>query len=227
MSTTVSQRDMQSLMRLFDKVERVTKKEASGLIRQASIFAGESAAKLMPPGKTSKISKLPAKYRFRQLVRLPDNEGIFYEDRDKPGVIFQVPDVISRKNVQRNNLRRVTKGIKVWSKARGTWVYWPYEGNRRDTSDPRFKIPNAGAAKAGFLQAVKRLDSKAKDMGGLDAQVLGRADVTRYSITIVNLVEYSAKIGHDVPQQAILKTIARMKAIWQPKVDKAIQRLDK
>ena len=223
----VTQQSINALNNLFDDVEKFTKKEVSGLVRQASIFAGQSAAKLMPPGKTSNISKLPAKYRFRSLERIPEDEGIYYEDRDRQGVIFKVPNVISRDNVRRNNLRRITKGIKVWDKSRGTWSYWPYEGNKRDKSDKRFRIPNAGAAKVGFLQAVRRLDAKAKDMGGLDKQVLGRADVTRYTIIIVNLVDYAAKIGGGVPQQALAKTNARMRAIWQPKIDRAIERRDR
>jgi len=218
-------RDVAKIAKTIDRVGRVLKKDAGGLLKQTAIFAIQSATIATPPGVMSKVSKLPKKFRFRPLVRIPDDFGFFYATES--GTIFKTKSIISRSSARRRNLKRVFKGIKAFNRSQKSWSYIPYPGGKRDESYKRFKIPFAGAAKVGWLSALKRLDNKPIDVGQdnyRSGKAYSRVTVRRDLVEIINVVSYVSKIAPQSAAIGLNKDAKRLEHSWIPKIEKRIER---
>jgi hypothetical protein len=216
-------KDIAKFTKTLDKIARVMDKDKDGLIKQTAIFAIQSAVKLTEPGTTSKVSKLPKKFKFRPLVTIPENFGFFYTD--DAGRIFKTREKLRRNQLKDGKLRRVTKGIKTWNKKRKSFLYIPYAGAKRDESDRRFKIPFAGAAKVGWLKSLKMLDRKPVDLGDNKGNKRYNRVINRPGLLeIVNLVSYASKTSPGADRKALAKATSRLEKIWLPKVDRRISR---
>lgn len=209
----VSQSDLERLAQLFRQVESTVHRETPALIRQSIIFALQSATKATKPGTRSKLSTLEKKYRFRPLVPLSGN---FYHD-PATGNVFDAGRQLSRGEVAKRGLKKVTKGIKIWDRKANRFIVRPYAGTKVDTSDPLFKIPNAGAAKAGWLMAYRRLSGKAADLGGIRAN-LAAVKISSVMAEVVNKVRYVSTISPDSAAAGVAAARARMEKIYIPKI---------
>ena len=195
------------------------------LIKQTGVFAVQSAVKLTEPGNGSNLSKLPVKHRFRPLVRIPEGHGYYYT-RDG-STIFKVDKPINTRLKRNQGVKRVTKGIKNWSKKQRRFTYIPYIGTKRDTSDPRFKIPFAGAAKAGWLKALPKLgNAKSIDIGNnkRGGKRYSKVRKSRGFLEIHNMVSYVSKTSPNAARGAVRKASNRMRKIWIPKVERRVAR---
>ena len=215
--------DVLRLNKLLDNVERVLKKDSDGLVLQTAVFALTSATKVTKPGDKSKISRMPKKFRFRPLVKMPDSAGFYYVTMD--GTIFKNDSQISRKSMNRRKLKRVTKGIKVFNKKQRGFTYIPWIGTK-DESDKKFKIPFAGAAKAGFLNGLKRLDKKPVDLAETGRSRKRYTRVTRRHgfVEIINLVAYAAKTSPGADRVGLHKATNRLEKTWIPRIERRIER---
>ena len=216
-------RDVRKLENTLSRISRIMKKDADQLIKQTGIFAIQSAVKLTKPGVTSKVSKLPKKFKFRPLARIPDSFGYYYTDGTDR--IFKTKRPLTRKEIRDGKLKRVTKGIKLWNKKRKGFTYVPYIGTKRDESDPRFKIPYAGAAKVGWLKSYQKLSRKSVDVGkNKGGKRYNRITVRPGLLEVVNLVSYASKTSPLAARDGLRKATSRLEKTWLPRVDKRIER---
>ena len=216
-------KDIRKLTGTLNRISRVLKKDADELIKQTGIFAIQSAVKLTKPGVTSKVSKLPKKFKFRPLAKIPDSFGFYYTDGTER--IFKTKRKLTRKEIKDGTLKRVTKGIKIWNKKRKGFTYTPYIGTKRDESDPRFKIPYAGAAKVGWLKSYKQLSRKPVDIGkNRGGKRWNRITVRPGLLEVVNLVSYASKTSPHAAREGLRKATSRLEKTWLPRVDRRIER---
>lgn len=214
-------RDIARIGKTLDNVERVLKKDVSHIIRQTAIFAIQSATKATEPGKQSKVSKLPKKFKFRALVKIPDSAGYYYQTED--GKIFKAKGKIRTSG---KTIKRVTKGIKAWSKKQKKFIYIPYAGTKRDESDKRFKIPFYGAAKAGWLLSYKKLSKKSIDIADnrQGRKKYNRVKVRSDLVEVTNLVSYASKTSPNAARIGLSKASNRLEKSWMPKVERKLER---
>jgi hypothetical protein len=199
-------------------IEKATGRSMRKLNRQGMVYVLQSAAKATKPGLTSKVSKLPLKYKFRPLVSAKSvnlhawvmPSGKIWHNRDSDaarryfyvrpsGAIFSTPSSLNKSRRGNANrvkpLKKVSKAIKKWSKKKHDWTYLPYAGTKRDLSDKRFRIPHAGAAKGGWLYSLPKLGRYA-DLGGLHGKMrplsvmTEKNSFTEQSIQVINNIDY-------------------------------------
>ena len=216
-------RDIKKISDILEHTSKVLNKDKEKLIKQAGIFAVQSAVKLTEPGRTAKVSKLPKKFKFRPLVRIPDNFGFYYTSGN--GKIFKKKTALTRSELRKGGIKRVYKGIKMWSNRRKGFTYVPYLGTKRDESDKRFKIPYAGAAKVGWLKSYQQLSKKSVDVGQNKAgKRYSRVTRSPGLLEIVNLVSYASKTSPEAARIGVRKARKRMEKIWLPRASKRIER---
>lgn len=231
----VSQRDANRLYRLFADVERHTNKEVSDLIRQTFVFATQSATHATKPrkgrNKAGNINGggLRKKDMKRPLVNIPDSMGHWYyqEGKYKP---FEVKRKLTRAEVKKKGLKRVTKAVKIWSKKENGWKYLPFPGTKA-TNNRIFDIPHAGLAKAGWWRGLSKHSGKNRVRNDLNfvkrnssIPGINRFKVTPYSMTVWNNVKYAPKSSPGAALYGLNKAKNRMVKLYQPKVEQSIQR---
>ena len=215
-------KDIRKLNRTLDRVVNVLDKDKNELIKQAAIFALQSATKSTAPGVSSKVSKMPKKFRFRPLVKIPPSFGHYYTKDGQ--TIFKTKEPINLRKAENKGIKAL-KGIKIWSKKKKGFDYIPYIATKRDESDSRFKIPGAGAAKTGWLKSYKRLSGKPVDIGtNKGGKQFSRIYKRDGLIEITNLVKYASKTSPNAAREGIKKASSRMEKVWLPKVDRRIER---
>ena len=215
--TAALDRDIRKLSKTFDRMSIVLGRDRESLIKQTAIFAVQSAVKATGPGKSGKVSKLPKKFKFRPLVKIPETSGYFYtQDGENIFRTSQPINVKAKRNKDRG-IKRITKGIKMWNKKTKGFTYLPYIGAKRDESDRRFKIPFAGSAKVGWLKSLNKLDKKPVDIGEnkRSSKRFGRVTRRPGLIEIVNLVSYAAKISPQSARIGLAKASRRLDKIMQ------------
>jgi len=220
-----TQRDLNRINRLLTNVSTVLKKDISGIIKQAAVFTIESTAKATGPGD-KRPSKMPKKFRFRKFEKIPESFGYFYKRED--GNIFRTNTRIMPARARREGLKRITKGIKAWSKKNKAFTYIPFDGTKGQAESSRKgKIPYAGAAKSGWLNSLKNLDSK-KKVDPKDIQrsnkKYSRVRTTSTSIEITNLVSYAGKLWPQAPKVGLAKATNRLEKTYLPRIGRRIER---
>jgi hypothetical protein len=215
-------KDIRKLGNTLDRVSRIMGKDVNELIKQTAIFSLQSATKATKPGSTSKVSKLPKKFRFRPLVKIPASFG-FYYSRDGE-TVFKTKEKLNLRKAENAGIKAL-KGIKFWNKKTKSFGYMPYIGEKRDESDKRFKIPGAGAAKVGWLKALKKLNKKAIDVGtNRGGKPFNRVFIRQGLIDITNLVKYASKTSPNAARVGLAKGARRLEKSWLPKVERRIER---
>jgi hypothetical protein len=234
---TINTNDMQKLSSAMLHVEKATGKSMYGINEQAMHFALQSAAKATPPGTRSSY-QLAKKHAFRPLVSLknvgymayllPDGKryrinyrkGRTYIYQAENGKIFSTPSPIRNKGVTRiKPAKRLTKGIKAWDKKQNKWEYIPYDGTKRDESDKRFRIPGAGGAKRGWLNAMSSKGHVSKSSGRLHI-ITGKHTLTEDYISVTDKVEYAYKIAPRSVEIGIQKAKGRLIGTYKKKLEK-------
>ena len=213
------------LMTVLEKMRKELNKKSKNLIQQASIKAIISASKATEPGDKTKVSELQQKYKFRPIETI---KGVGYswykkEDEGAKPYFFKTKAKITvtgkKAKNRKSKIKKITRGIKYWSKKSKRFDYLPYEGSGKfDKSDKRSKIHFAGAAKAGWL---RNLPPKKKKPDGLKAKRPIHKRIERFTdvdqfISMENLVDYvsktsanSAKIGIDSATSQMIKDYER------------------
>ena len=217
----VNPSDVRKLTRMMERIAANTRKELPDLTKQSMIFALQSATKATEPGTSGKASKLPQKYKFRRLVKQPS--GSFYYINIKTGFIFDAKQ--KPKRAKQRGLRRA-KSIEIWSKKKGGFDYLPTAESKRNKSKKIFKVPHAGAGKAGWTSALKLL-GKPGDTGE-EKKDLSRLAVaknaTAISMEVTNLVDYVAITSPESARKGLAAATKRIEKIYLPKLEKKIER---
>lgn len=217
-------RDVKNLEKILNQTVTVLKKDMPKIIRQASIFALQSAIAATPPGRTTRIKTLAQKYRFRPLVDMPESAGFWYAT--PTGARFKVPRQLSKGEVKKRGLVWIKKGIKYWDHKAKQWAYRPWIGGR-DLSKKVWKIPFAGAAKAGWIAGYRKLNGpKPTDMGDNSETRKPYTVVTQTPTmtSIENLVKYLAKVAPQSAAAGIHAAEAKMRHTYMPAVERRIER---
>jgi len=228
MPTTIdpeTKRDIARITGLLSNVEKVLKKDLSGILKQTAVFAIESTAKATGPGD-KRPSKMPKKFRFRKFEKIPESFGYFYKRAD--GNIFRTSSRIMPSRAKREGLTRVTKGIKAWSKKNKAFTYIPFDGTKGEAESSRKgKIPYAGAAKSGWLNSLKKLDGK-KKVDPKDIQrsnkKYSRVRITSTLVEITNLVSYAGKMWPQAPKVGLAKAANKLEKIYLKRIERRIER---
>jgi len=219
-------RDADRIFRAINRTAKVLKMDVDLLAKITAIYAIQSATKATEPGSKGTVKGMAKKYRFRPLVDIPKGEGVYYLTDD--GSIFKSPKALSSGVVRKRSLKRIKKGIKAWSNKQKKFTYIPYPQGKKNESDPRFKIPFAGAAKAGWLSAYRRLDSKRQvDLGNDNKQSgkrYSRVVVSPGRIQIENLVRYAGKTSPAAARIGLSKAASKLENVWIPRAERRIER---
>jgi hypothetical protein len=159
--------DYKDTERLLDLAQKQSCRSMESLVKKLIYYAGESAVKLIPPGKTN-LRNLPPKYKIRKEV----------------------------------------KGyVRAWNKKlnRFTWL--------KATPQSR-KIPGAGAAKAGFVHALRDIGNSQPENEKYTAKLgygrLAGSPFSGYMGMLVDNTYYAAKIGSGVPAKALAMAEKRL-----------------
>jgi len=225
----VDPRDIRKLSLILNEIAAVTGKALPPLVRQAARFAVVSAAKATKPGtKAGKAKSLLREHRVRKFERIPPAFGYWYRYTGKNGKVqtFRSDSKLSiakQKKKGKKDIRRLNKGVKLWSKKHNKWDYSPAEnGEKIGAGDKRRRIPYAGAAKAGWRKALRKLGNI---QGGTGAD-LGMAEkgaeithtvVREMDISISNLVSYVSKTAPMSARIGIQKATNRVKGTYLAK----------
>ena len=238
----IDQADQDRLQQLLTRIGKETKQDIAGVLKQAAIWSLQSAAKATEPGKSA-FKSIPAKYKFRPLVTTQEYEGgRFWYLRKKSGKLFSVHRPLKRGKEMKGVKR--AKAIKVWSKKKNAFVMRPTHHTKRDKTDKAFRIPYAGAAKAGWQKALAAFGEVTKvDENRLSGYYYDRKTGqskkrkskkpyykkagTTYDFYIQNLVKYTAKTSPFSAKVAMLKTIRRLEGYWLKRLDGKLQKRSK
>lgn len=226
-------RDIRELNQLFKHVELLGINAVEKLIDQTIIHAAASAANATKPRKgrdqrgNLRSGKLRKKDKMRPLVKMPESMGHWYISKDaKRNRPFKLPKQLSRKELTQKNLRRVTKGIKVYNRKGGGWTYIPYDGKPND-NDKRFRIPYAGLAKEAWARGFKKLGGKGSiptlRRNRKAGKVYSSKRKTLYA-ELINKVSYVSKSSPAAARYGINRAKNKMRHIYAPKIEKKLQR---
>ena len=203
--------------RLLDFVARDTTLQLKGVMMQATVFAVQSATKATHPGKAGEVNKMAKKYHFRPLEPMPDKMGVWFLPKGSETPVQSKSGKITRKDG-----KKVPKGIKFWNKKTNAWDWMPYAG-KRTLSDKRFRIPFAGAAKAGWLAALKKLGKTVADIGKNKTKYT-RVQITKDFIQVWNNIKYIAITSPASAREGIAKAGKRLEKVLLPKLSRDIRK---
>ena len=112
--------EIDKLKTVLDRISGELKKSSVDILRQAMIFAIQSAAKATAPGKTSLPSKLADKFKYRPIEKY---KGPPLYVNEKTGYMFEANEGPKSKKV-----RKITRAWKYWDKGKGSFATKPYTG---------------------------------------------------------------------------------------------------
>jgi hypothetical protein len=217
-TVTVDRGSLADLERSLGFLAAKTRRSMKSLVKQASIMAITSAAKATKPGKGTKVSKMADKYKFRKLETMPSDENWYeYETQAGETKVFRADQRLRK----RKGLRRFKKGVRVWHKRTKQWVFRPWKGPRVK-SNKLFRIPHFGAAKAGWLQALRKFGRVGRS-GGFTTRLsrvqmsMNKADP---SVAITNLVKYVILTSPMSGRRGVQAAAARMRNIARKEIIK-------
>lgn len=212
--------EIENLANVIKIIERDLGKSSASILRQAMIFAVQSAAKATEPGRAGTPAKLPDKYKYRPITKYQPETPLYIND--DTGFTFE-----SAKRPKGRNVRKITRAWEFWNKAKGKMDAKPYKGTGKAKYDKenRFsKIPHAGAAKAGWLKALNRLP---KAPGYSDAGAsTGKAQPIvqeihsgeMHQILVDNIVRYIGKTSPNAANAGMANATNRMIGSYKKKI---------
>lgn len=231
---TVNKADIERLRTTLQSIVANTRKKMPDLLKQAFVFAVQSATKATHPGTASRPSKLAKRYRIRPIIKGLTQFGGFYFyryiDRSGNPQAFRSDRLITRTVTKSGKPRKsgllqlVTTGVKYWSKRIHGWDAMPITGAARSIATERkLRIPHYGAAKAGFILMLRALGKPAETDGenGRLATVLKNFGDTAW-IKGTNEVSYAVKTSPQAASEGIRKAANRMDAIWLKQLGKDV-----
>lgn len=227
----VNQDDVKRLNKLLNTIADNTNRSMGSLVKQSAITALQSAAVATQPGTSASTKNLAQKFKYRPIVGMKSMHSIgqyFYKSIDT-GKTFTSDNFISEPTLIKKHLRIVKYAFKAWSKKAKKWTFIPYFGTKSSGYDPEAKggkIPSYGAAKVGWLKAL-RFFGKPENT---DNNVKGRVSSVNMNLTgknpfasIKNLVDYVSKIAPESARIGIQKATNRLEHVLLPKLSKEIQ----
>lgn len=225
----IDKRNLTDINRTIARVVNETSKGTSQMIKQASIWALQSASKATPPGAGLNVKRLAQRFRFRPIERIPESEGYWYAWAKKgakgvDGRFFRSTKKLSS-GVKSGRLIKIKYGIKYWSKRRNRWSYVPYwngsssRPRKYDKNVKRGRIPSAAAAKYGWLRSLGQLSKKSVSKGNVwHADQAANLLLRKYSMVATNRVSYVRKVAPHSASIALTKTAKRLRGFWLPKL---------
>lgn len=220
----IDKRDLALLNRRLDNVVNVLGKDRNVMIKKIAEWALVSAVKVTEPGNGGMTAKLAKKFRIRPLKPIPATFGYYYKNKDT-GNIFKSETPI---RVKRNgNIKAIKKGVKYWNAKRKAFSYIPYDGNKANAAEKVFKIPYAGAGKAGWKSAYKNLVKKRVNLGDENrrqSKPFSRVIKRPGAIEITNLVSYVAKISPQAARVGLRKASNRFEGQYKKQIERRIER---
>lgn len=242
----LTQQSMNRLNQSLDEISTAINKDMAGLVKQSSVHFVRSVITKTGPSKSS-ISRMAQKYKYRPVVKaaeakinayqLPNGrtyniplgqKGFFYQ-RDG-GKIFSTPRPISRaKRRGYSRVKEVKKfpsAIKYWNKKKSAWDYIPtMKKGKWDKSDKRAKIPNAGAAKAGWLGVLKQMGqpAEAHGIGTRHSRYSFRSSGSTSGAELVNKIDYAGKKWPFAVPEALKSTDNHIRGIYKNRINKKIR----
>jgi hypothetical protein len=227
----VDQASLAKLNATLGELVNKTKRNMAGAVRQAMILALRSASRATRPGTSMKPSQLPDQYRYRNMGPWPDSIGYWYYHTVKrlsANVLDWHVQTIKLTQHAKSRPDFVQAGRAIWkwnTRKNNERVPIPYWGAKFDKTDRRFRIPHAGAAKAGWILAIGKLGA----LDGTDATYNGQRDTNRVQVVqrpdaarirVDNLVKYVAKTSPQSATVGIRSAEAQMRHILQKEIDK-------
>jgi hypothetical protein len=211
--------EIDKLKTVLDRISGELKKSSVDILRQAMIFAIQSAAKATAPGKTSLPSKLADKFRYRPIEKY---KGPPLYVNEKTGYMFAANTEPKSKKV-----RKITRAWKYWDKGNGAFAMKPYTGTAEKKYDKEKKfgrIPYAGAAKAGWLKALNRLpqapgysDAGAETGTAMPIVIESRSD-DQHGISVENVIRYIGKTSPNAANTGLHSATNRMIGAYKKKI---------
>jgi hypothetical protein len=136
----------------------------------------------LTPPSKSSIKRLPRKYKIRPVVTLGKGKDKY-------------------------------KAVKYWNKKANRFDYFPIAKNETaDATAAIRQIPAAGAAKAGWLFALRAIGRMENDSAPIKMRTLGTGRLEPHKGVLNNLVSYADKIGPSVATEAANKAWRRFLA---------------
>jgi hypothetical protein len=214
-TATVNEMDVSRIDSLLKRILMATTKATPDLLTQAFVFAVQSATKATKPGPSGRVSTMAKPFKVRPIESLPAQAGHWYLWTKKDGSkrMIQIPREIRNSK----NLSPVVRGIKRWDKKANSWAWWPTMQKGKYASGKAGKIPNYGAAKAGFLHMLGKL-GRPQDTGELRsslATVSRRLSGLDQGITGVNEVSYASITSPDAAQIGLDKAASRLEHTYR------------
>lgn len=232
-----AQIDPADIERLRKTIERGAKELNAmtvDLIRQAAIFAIQSAARETGPGNSSTVKKMAAQYKYRKIIPYTGSD-FRYQYRTQGGKegVIRLSRQISRATAAKKGLRQLKKNIEIWDRKLRVTRMVPYTGTasgKYDKTSRVGRIPHYGAAKIGWLKALGRLPgSKPQREDGEEWIPSPKIETVKtkdiYELTIENLVKYVSIISPNAAAVAMRKTANRMEKIIEIKIKAAEKRM--
>jgi hypothetical protein len=214
----VNEQEFSAAIRL---VQKRTGKAMAGLVKQATIFAAQSASKATPPGNGDNYKRISKKYKVRPVVDMPQPWNGLYRYQGEDGKMTFRSAATSNKK-----LKLVKYAIQAWSKKDGTWNYLPFLSRADAKASKLIKIPNVAAAKIGWFRALGDLDGKPKDYGTIrHPRGLGSGNMRTTSMgasaEAVNRVKYLGKIAPSSALIGLQKGMARFRGTYKKVLQEA------
>ncbi|NLE06825.1 MAG: hypothetical protein GX638_18765 [Crenarchaeota archaeon] len=211
--------EIDKLKTVLDRISGELKKSSVDILRQAMIFAIQSAAKHTKPGLETP-SKLQDKYKYRPIVDYHSKVPLYINDSS--GYVFSTKEKVKSKNV-----RRITRAFRYWDKKNGKKGFLPYYGTGKKKYDKETrmgKIPYAGAAKAGWLKALNRLpqapgysDAGAETGTAMPIVIESRSE-SQHGISVENVIRYIGKTSPNAANIGLSSATNRMIGAYKKKI---------
>lgn len=217
LTATIEAESWNRLERAMQILSQQCGRRISDIVQQASIMAIQSATKATHPSRASSPKTLPKGKRFRPLVAMPPDSFWYVYESKKGQKLFKAKQMIT----PRRDLKRVTKAVEVWSKRQQKMIYRPWIGPK-DESKKIFRIPHAGAAKAGWIGAYRRLGKPGADTNGMDNLTTVQDFRTAFgrTINIINEVSYVSKTSPFSALEGLATASKRMLKTAEAGIDK-------
>lgn len=242
----IDPRDIERIKRAVERGAKELNRSSVNLVRQAAIFAIQSAAKETGPDRASSPSKMKIAHKFRRIVSYK-NIGYFstalqrhvkdyrygYKTAAGKTKLFPADKPISPKTLEKRGLRELKRNIEVWDRRKRATLMIPYLGTattKYDKESKVGKIPHYGAAKVGWLKALGRLPGgKPFTESGAEwipsPRVESRKSEDTYELEIENMTSYVQKISPNAAAIAMHKTANRMEKIIEIEINRMEKKL--
>ena len=211
--------EIDKLKTVLERISGEWKKSSVDILRQAMIFAIQSAAKATAPGNTSLPSKLADKFKYRPIEKY---KGTPLYVNEKTGYMFAANTEPKSKKI-----RKINRAWKYWDKGNGAFATKPYTGTAEKKYDKEKKfgrIPYAGAAKAGWLKALNQLpqapgysDAGAETGTAMPIVIESRSD-SQHGISVENVIRYIGKTSPNAASIGLRSATNRMIGSYKKKI---------